>query len=147
MEELFFRGYLLQGIGLLVKNRWIPLIITSILFGLIHSSNPEIEKFGFWTMQVYYLSAGLLLGVVTLMDDSLELALGVHAATNFIGAVLVGYDGAALQTDSLFKTETMNATWMTQGFIIAAIIFILICKKKYNWGSFNRLLLPIDQVA
>ena len=32
-EELFFRGYLMQGIGILVKNRWMPLIVTSVLFG------------------------------------------------------------------------------------------------------------------
>ena len=43
-EEYFFRGYLMQGIGILAKNKWVPLIITSATFGLLHIANPEIEK-------------------------------------------------------------------------------------------------------
>lgn len=144
MEELIFRGYLMQGIGLATKTRWIPLIVTSVLFGLIHSANPEIAKFGFWTMQAYYVMAGLLLGIITLMDDSMELALGVHAATNFIGAVFVGYDGAAIQTYSLFNTEFLDTTYMIVGFLCAALIFVFICKSKYNWGSFGKLFSPLD---
>lgn len=139
-EEIIFRGYLMQGIGVGTRSRIIPLIITSILFGLVHSANPEIHKFGFITMQFYYMGAGLILGIMTLMDDSLELALGVHAATNFIGATLVGYDGAAIQTDSLFKTSYLNTSLMTVGFYICGIIFLIICAKKYKWQSFKKLL-------
>jgi len=43
-EELFFRGYLMPGMGLLTKNKWLPLIITSVLFGLIHGFNPEVVR-------------------------------------------------------------------------------------------------------
>ena len=46
LEELFFRSYVMKGIGLIARSKWIPLIITSILFGLVHSSNPEISKYG-----------------------------------------------------------------------------------------------------
>ncbi len=35
-EELFFRGYLMQGIGLLTKTPIIPLILTSVLFAVLH---------------------------------------------------------------------------------------------------------------
>jgi len=123
--------------------KFIPLIVTSILFGLVHSANPEIEKFGFMTMQMYYISAGLLLGIITLMDDSLELALGVHAATNFTGAVLVGYDGGAIKTESIFTSHELNAQLMLAGFLVIAVIFLLIVKSKYKWGSFSKILEPI----
>jgi len=144
-EELIFRGYMLQGLGMLTGSRLIPLIITSILFGIIHSMNPEVKEFGFATMQFYYISAGLLLGILTVMDDSLELALGVHAATNFAGAVFVGYDGAVIQTESLMKTSEVNPTMMTIGFYITAIIFLMIVKFRYKWGSFNRILEPVKK--
>jgi len=127
-EELIFRGYMLQGIGILTRSRLIPLLITSVLFGLI-----------------YYISAGLFLGIMTIMDDGLELALGVHAATNFGGAVFVGYDGAAIQTQSLMKTSVVNPTTMTVSFLISAIIFLIIVKFRYKWGSFNRILDPIEK--
>ena len=35
-EEYIFRGYLMQGIGVLAKNKWVPLVITSLVFGLLH---------------------------------------------------------------------------------------------------------------
>lgn len=144
LEEIVFRGYLMQGIGIWTKTRWIPLIVTSILFGLIHSMNPEIQQFGMMQMQLYYVLAGLMLGVITLMDDGLELALGVHAATNFVGAVFVGYEGAAIQTDSLFKVTDLDAPMMTLGFFICAIIYILIVKKVYKWGPFSKIFEPLD---
>ncbi len=117
-----------------------PLIMTSLLFGLIHSANPEIEKFGFGIMQFYYISAGLLLGIMTIMDDGLELALGTHAATNFASAVFVGYDGGALKTESIFVSHALNTELMTGLFLLLGAIFLFILSKKYNWPSFSKLL-------
>ena len=45
-EEYFFRGYLMQGLGVAVKNKWFPLVFTSVVFGLLHIANPEVEKLG-----------------------------------------------------------------------------------------------------
>lgn len=142
-EELFFRGYLMPGLAVLTNNKWIPLLIVSILFGLIHSFNPEIEKFGFWTMQFYYISAGIFLGIITILDDSLELALGVHAATNIFGVAILTFDGGVLQTDSLFRATEINPIHMIIVFYIAAAVFIYVCNIKYNWGGFSRLITPV----
>lgn len=138
-EELFFRGYYLQGLGLVFKNKWIPLIITSVLFGMVHSFNPEVSKYGFFNMQIYYISVGLFLGIVTILDDNLEIALGVHAATNFYGACLVGYEGSAIQTASIFKSREIDTTIMTAGFFILALIFFVIIKVKYKLPSIKYI--------
>lgn len=143
-EEILFRGYFMQGLGLVFKNKWMPLLATTILFGLIHSMNPEIEKFGFFTMQCYYLTAGLLLGIVTVLDDGLELALGIHAATNFIGAVFVGYEGAAVQTDALFKVSQVNPIYMVIGISISAIIFLMVSSRVFKWPPLSSIFRPID---
>lgn len=90
-EEYFFRAYLMQGIGVVTKSRLIPLLITSITFGLMHIANPEVGKLGMIIM-VYYIGTGFFLGIITLMDEGLELALGFHAANNLIGALLVTAD-------------------------------------------------------
>ena len=79
-----------------------PLLVTSVLFGLMHAANPEVEKMGFIIM-LYYIGTGLFLGILTLMDEGLELALGFHAANNLIGALLLTSDWSALQTNSLLK--------------------------------------------
>src|SRR5690606_10111804 len=44
-EEYFFRGYLMQQIGIAFKSKWVPLIITSVLFGL-RSEERRVGKEG-----------------------------------------------------------------------------------------------------
>lgn len=143
-EELLFRGYYLQGFSLIFKNKWVPLIITSLLFGLVHSANPEITKYGFYSMQMYYIGVGLFLGVLTILDDSLEIALGIHAATNFYGSCLVGYEGSAIQTASLFKSGSLDTTVMLIGFLFIAIIFYIIVSKRYHLPSIEYVFHKLD---
>src|SRR5690606_36894943 len=87
VEEYVFRGYLMQGCRILAKNRWFPLMMTSLIFGLLHIANPEVGKLGYGIM-IYYIGTGLFLGILTLMDDGLELAIGFHAANNLFTALL-----------------------------------------------------------
>ncbi|MEL6867899.1 MAG: CPBP family glutamic-type intramembrane protease, partial [Bacteroidota bacterium] len=86
----------MQGLGNGFGNRWMPLLITSALFGAMHLLNPEIKAFGLGLMMTYYITFGLFLGIISLMDNSLDLALGIHAATNIFGAAIVTFDGSAL---------------------------------------------------
>lgn len=133
-EEVFFRGYLLQGLHLLVQNKFFVIIMTSLLFMGVHSTNPEIQTFGFSIMMAYYFSAGLLLAIVTTLDNRLELALGMHAAMNLFGAVFVGYEGGVLQTDSVWKATQINPNFMLIGLIISGLLFIAISYKKFSWN-------------
>ncbi|MEM1322874.1 MAG: CPBP family intramembrane glutamic endopeptidase [Bacteroidota bacterium] len=138
-EEVFFRGYLMQGISLINESRLAPLLITSVLFGAIHFSNPEVTKFGAGLMMTYYIGVGLFLGIITLLYDSLELAIGVHAATNIFATVFITFDGSALQTDALFKTTEFNVL-LSLGFtLIMALIFLLVCRKKYGPGDWKKV--------
>jgi membrane protease YdiL (CAAX protease family) len=149
-EELFFRGYLMQGMAFFARNKWIPILASSIIFGLVHGTNPEVAKYGFWTMQVYYILAGLFLAMITVLDDGLELALGVHAATNIAGATLFTYQGSVLQTDSLFISQEIKPWVMIFGFILASVIFIWYCGRKYHWPPISSLLgevLPISDAT
>lgn len=138
-EEYLFRGYFMQGLGRATGSKFIALLLTSILFGVIHCMNPEIQEYGFWTMQAYYLSAGLLLGIMTIMDDGLELALGVHAGTNIFGALILSYEGSAIQTDTLFRTNEIDPLLMVGVMVFSSVIFLFLCKRKYNWESFMKI--------
>jgi len=144
-EELFFRGYLMQGIVFFSKNKWLAILLSSIFFGYVHGANPEVAKYGFWTMQIYYVSAGIFLALITVWDDGLELALGVHAATNIFGATLFTYEGSVLQTDSLFKTTQINPSLLTVAFIGASIVFIIICHRVFKWPSWKTFLQPVEE--
>lgn len=142
-EEYLFRGYLMQGIGIAAKNRWVPLIVTSVIFGMLHIANPEVEKLGYVIM-VYYIGTGLFLGIMTLMDEGLELALGFHAANNLFTALLVTADWTAFQTHSVLKdmSEPTGASFgdvFMPVFVIFPII-LLILGKVYGWKNWKEKL-------
>lgn len=137
-EEYLFRGYLMQGIGVLVRNRWVPLVLTSVIFGLMHIANPEVGKIGYIIM-VYYIGTGFFLGIMTLMDEGLELALGFHAANNLITALLVTANWTAFQTNSILIDVSEPAAGMDiliPVFIIFPIL-LFIFSKKYKWTDWK----------
>lgn len=140
-EEYVFRGYLMQGFANLALNRWFPLMMTSLIFGLMHIFNPEVAKMGYIIM-VYYIGTGLFLGIITLMDDGIELALGFHAANNLIGALLVTSDWSVFQTHSLFKDMSEPSAGLDVILPVVVIypILLFIFSKKYNWTNWKEKL-------
>ena len=141
-EELVFRGYLMQGFALLAKNRWFPLLMTSIVFGTMHIANPEVEKMGYVIM-FYYIGTGLFLGIITLMDDGMELALGFHAANNLVTALLITSDWSAFQTHSILKDTSdpsVGFELMMPLFIIFPVL-LFVFGKKYNWANWKEKLM------
>ena len=140
-EEYLFRGHLMQGLGLVTNSRLIPLLVTSILFGLMHIGNPEVGKVGYIIM-VYYIGTGLFLSILTLMDEGLELALGFHAANNLVGALLLTADWTAFQTHSIFK----DVSEPSAGFEIVLPVFVVfplllfLFAKVYKWNNWKARL-------
>jgi uncharacterized protein len=141
VEEFVFRGYLMQGFGRLAKNKLFPLVMTSLIFGLMHIFNPEVQKMGYITM-VYYIGTGLFLGIITLMDEGLELSLGFHAANNLFTALLVTSDWSAFQTYSILKdvSEPKVGLEIMIPVLIIFPILLFIFSKKYNWNNWKEKL-------
>ena len=137
-EEYVFRGYLMQGIGGIIKNKWIPLITTSLLFGFLHYWNPEVMKLGPFLL-IHYVTTGLFLGIVTLMDKGMELALGFHAGNNVLIALLVTADWTVLQTNSVLISigEPELFSLLVPLFIIYSLVLVYF-SKKYNWKNWKE---------
>ena len=140
-EEYLFRGYLMQGLGIVTRSRLFPLIFTSVMFGLMHIANPEIDKMGYLLL-LYYIGTGFFLGIITLMDDGMELSLGFHAANNLIGCLLVTQDYSALQTPSILKdnSEPSAGFDILLPIIIVYPILLFIFSKKYKWTNWKEKL-------
>ena len=148
-EELVFRGYLMQGFGTLVKNRWFPLIATSVIFGLMHGMNPEVEQLGYEVM-IFYIGTGLLYGITTLMDEGTELALGLHASNNIIAAFLVTTDWMVFRTDAMYidTSEPSAGAEMYIGVFVLYPLLLLVFSKKYGWKNwksklFGKVVIPV----
>lgn len=140
-EEYVFRGYLMQGFANLAQNRWFPLLMTSVIFGSMHWANPEVVKMGNIIM-IYYIGTGLFLGVITLMDEGMELALGFHAANNLVGALLVTSDWSVFQTHSIFKdlSEPSAGIDVILPVVVIYPILLFIFSKKYSWKNWKEKL-------
>jgi len=144
-EETLFRGYLMQGFTVLARNRWIPLLMTSLLFGLMHSFNPEVEEFGFLTMMPQYVLFGMIFGIITVVDDGIEAAVGAHAANNIFLCIMVTHDSSALQTAAVYEQQNVYPWTELAALLITGILFILILKRIFNWKSFLVLLGRVEE--
>jgi membrane protease YdiL (CAAX protease family) len=143
-EELLIRGYLMQKIGIATNKAWLAVLLSSLLFGAMHLGNPEIEEFGLGVMMTYYVSVAICLAVITILDDGLEYALGIHAATNIYGAAFVGYEGSALQTDALVRVDEVDPVLMLVIFYIAFFVFLIIVKYRNKLLPWSSLFAPVN---
>jgi len=135
-EELLFRGYFMQWMGKYFQSAWWPLIITSVVFGLFHSFNPEMTEYG-WSVMIMYITMGFTLGYVTLMSRSLELALGMHFANNFFTSVFINFDESALQTDSIFRVIHMEVSTIQHIVSLLSMVLYIILVKYIFKLDFN----------
>ena len=78
-EELFFRGWLLNEIGL---------IPSSLIFGIVHV--PPNRDWIFWPL--FAAAMGVALGALCLWTDTLVFAIGVHAGVNFVNILTLPED-------------------------------------------------------
>ena len=134
----------MQGFAGMFKNAWAPLLMTSIIFGSLHLFNPEVEKLGYGIMG-YYIGTGLFLGIMTLMDEGIELALGFHAANNLVTALLVTANWTAFQTESVLidvSEPSLGAELFISLFVLYPL-FLVWMSKKYGWKNWKSKLTSI----
>jgi membrane protease YdiL (CAAX protease family) len=124
----------------LISN-FTPLFITSVIFGGLHFFNPEVDKLGPIIM-VYYIGTGFFLGIITLMDEGLELALGFHAGNNLVAALLVTADWTAFQTNSILKdiSEPTAGLDILIPVLVIYPIFLGIMAWRYKWSNWKEKL-------
>ncbi len=138
-EEILFRGYLTQGFAVLARNRWVPILVTSTMFGLMHGLNPEVSEYGFFTMMPQYIFFGLTFSVLTMMDDGIELAIGAHTANNIFLSVFLTNSDSALQTPAMYEQVTIHPWYEFLGLILMSVIFIAIMAILFRWKDVSRL--------
>ncbi|MBI1965970.1 MAG: CPBP family intramembrane metalloprotease [Betaproteobacteria bacterium] len=123
VEELVFRGYAMQGLGLLVRSPALIAIASSALFTVPHLLNPEVHKHGVLIMAANYFAIGMLLATIALRDGRLELAIGVHAVNNVFLALVANYEGSSLTTESVFTARELDPLYSLVTLVIGALVF------------------------
>ena len=141
-EETFFRGYILKNL-MLSSNRYIALIITSILFSLNHYSNPNIDLISI----INLFLAGMLLGISYIYTRNLWFPIALHLSWNLF-QTLFGFNVSGYHNYSLIEFTIKDANLLNGGAfgfegsylaIIAQIITISGIVVYYNRKKLNGL--------
>jgi uncharacterized protein len=122
-EELLMRGYVMQGIGVLTRRAAVPVLVSSLVFMSLHFQNPEMGLSPL-LMALGYLGFGLLAALVTVKDNRLELAIGVHYGNYLFSWVIVNYTVSPLASPSIFTSE-LDPMYSLLSFIGMAAVFFL----------------------
>jgi hypothetical protein len=122
-EELVFRGYAMQGFGLLTRRPALVAVASSLAFTVPHLLNPEVDRHGALIMAANYFAIGMLLATITLRDGRLELAIGVHAVNNVFLALVANYEGSALTTESIFTARELDPVYSLVTLVVGALVF------------------------
>lgn len=112
-EEAMFRGYGLQTLTR-AKLAWLGVLLTSVPFGLVHLSNPNVVP-GITFANTAL--AGIWLAAAYLRTRSLWLALGVHWSWNWALGWVFGLpiSGINLVSDPLLYPQDTGPRWLTGG--------------------------------
>ncbi len=138
-EELFFRGYLLQGLGVVIRSKAVLASVAAVPFAAVHFANPEMQR-GLGWMALYYFAFGLVTCWMTLGRDRLEPALGFHLANNYFGILVVSSTDSVLPVPAIFTVEAGEggAIFSVLLFVAEAVLFYTLLQKKLPWQRQKR---------
>lgn len=130
-EELFFRGWLIQGLSQRYSNIWLLSIASGLIFALPHLANPEAAG-AILPAMFGYATIGFALAWVSVRDRSLEIAIGAHAANNLFASLIVGYEGGALPAEAPF-IATGDIDWGADNVVTLVLIPLFIFASRLGY--------------
>lgn len=125
-EEILFRGYLMQGFSLVSKKPWVPLVLTSLIFGSVHVLNGTNLYMDLSIVASTFI-IGMMLGIIALGDNGIETAMGVHIANNlYVALFLNSADSGLPGLPSMVTTQASEPFSGLPFLILAALLMITI---------------------
>ncbi len=108
-EEILFRGYILRNL-MYSFNNYIALLISAVLFSLMHGLNPNIDLIG----SINIFLAGILLGITYIHTKNLWFPIALHFSWNFFQTIL-GFNVSGQNTYSVFKLSIPEKNLLNGG--------------------------------
>ena len=115
-EEYAFRGYLTQVFGVLLRRRWLAIVLPAVLFALAHGAqDPPVF--------VDRLAFGLVSGYLVVRTGGLEAGIAMHVLNN-----LLAYGAALAFGDIATVLEPRESSWwgivvtLTQSLVFVALV-------------------------
>ncbi len=109
-EELMTRGYLLQTLAEGLNLRW-AVLISSLIFGLLHLGNPNAS----WLSTFNIVVAGVFLALGYVVTRRLWLPLGLHFGWNFFQGTVFGFPVSGTHSFTLVRLNDTGPSLVTGG--------------------------------
>jgi len=125
IEEVLFRGYLLNN---LMKsfNKYYALIITAVLFSIVHLANPYLSVLVVFNL----LLIGYLFGIYYIHVKNLWFSIFLHASWSFFQVAIFGFPVFGLKFKPLITQQFQGSPFLTgtnfglEGSILITILTI-----------------------
>lgn len=121
-EEVFFRGYLFQAIGSVSVNRWLPILLSAVLFALFHGTQNLAlfaDRFAF----------GLLAGFLVVLTGGIEAGIAAHVVNNLSAFGYAIFAGGIAQVKAVQQLSWADAAWDIAGFGLFALAAWWVARK------------------
>ncbi|MBV7330288.1 CPBP family intramembrane metalloprotease [Chloroflexi bacterium TSY] len=154
-EELWSRGYQLKNMaeGLSFLNgrtaTLLALVISSIIFGLLHAANPNATVISTFNI----ILAGLMIGLGYVLTGELAISIGLHITWNFFQGTVFGFpvSGGTFSKTTVIAIEQGGEPLITGGAFgpeagligIAAMILGAILTLLWVWRRQGHVQLSI----
>jgi uncharacterized protein len=114
-EEIFFRGYLLQALGSLVPRAWFGVVVSSVVFALLHGTQ-NLPLF------VDRLAFALLAGLLVWRTGGLEAGIAAHVINNVFAYTFAGLTTSVAALKGITGITWANAAFDVGGFAVFAVL-------------------------
>lgn len=135
-EEIFVRGYILNNLMGSI-NKFLALIISSVIFAIMHLANPNINLTSFTNL----ILAGILLGLPCIYRRNLWPSIAFHFSWNFFQGSIFGFNVSGLNGYSVItqmrRDDTIwnGGSFGFEGSVLAIIIQIICALALYFYFS------------
>lgn len=121
-EELFFRGYLMQALGSLVRQPWFGVIVSSLVFAFLHGTQ-NLALFA------DRLAFGLLAAILVWRTGGLEAGIAAHVINNVFAYLIAGLTTSIAALRAIREIDWVGAAFDVSGFAIFAGLAYLVARR------------------
>nr|WP_312290817.1 type II CAAX endopeptidase family protein [Clostridium chromiireducens] len=109
-EELFARGYCMTVLKQ-TKKAYVPIIVSSIIFALMHSLNQGISLIAYLNLFLF----GLSMGYVFIKTKNIWISIGYHITWNYFQGDIFGFLVSGISTNSIYNIKTVTPNLINGG--------------------------------
>ena len=133
-EELFARGYCMTVLKQ-TKISWVPIVVSSIIFALMHSMNAGISLLAYINLFLF----GISMGYLFMKTKNIWMGIGYHITWNYFQGDIFGFLVSGNVTDSIYTIKTISPNIINggnfgpEGGLVVTILLVITILITYKF--------------